>query len=314
MGAVLVTLVILALDAGTRRVVRSLPLRPETKARFLKYDVLSSLVFLVPVLGAFGLNLLAPATAAATAAYIATKAILLRSAMTTDERDRLVSSLGWLAFLFLLSGVAALIYQIVWQRVLFAAFGINIESITIVVSLFMFGLGLGSILGGLAARKYPERLVPLFVACETGIGLFGVFSLQLIRAVSDLALHGSLLVMSIAIFSLLCVPTILMGATLPILVSHLFKQYKNLGKSVGTLYFINTLGSALACFLVADVLFILLGEQASIMVAVACNWAVAGLVLQHSGARWRPTGTRTAMPGSDDSQPSPAPVVEGGRR
>ena len=305
MGAVLATLVILALDAGTRRVVRSLPLRPETKARFLKYDVFSSLVFLVPVLGAFGLNLLAPATAAATAAYITTKAFLLRSAMTSDERDRLLSSIGWLAFLFLLSGVAALIYQIVWQRVLFAAFGINIESITIVVSLFMFGLGLGSILGGLAARKYPDRVVALFVACETGIGLFGVVSLQLIGAVSTFALHGSLLAISLAIFSLLCVPTMLMGATLPILVSHLFKQYKNLGKSVGTLYFINTLGSALACFLVADVLFILLGEQASVMVAVACNWIVAGLVLQHVRRTLAATRKGTALAVSLASQPSP---------
>ena len=69
----------------------------------------------------------------------------------TDERRRLYGSLRYLSFLFLISGLAALIYQIVWQRVLYAAFGVNIESITIIVSIFMLGLGLGSLVGGLLA-------------------------------------------------------------------------------------------------------------------------------------------------------------------
>jgi hypothetical protein len=47
------------------------------------------------------------------------------------------SSVAYLSFLFLISGFAALIYQIVWQRTLFAAFGVNIESTTIIVRPFM---------------------------------------------------------------------------------------------------------------------------------------------------------------------------------
>ena len=46
------------------------------------------------------------------------------------------------------SGAAALLYQVVWQRALFSVYGVNIESITIVVTGFMLGLGLGSLLGG----------------------------------------------------------------------------------------------------------------------------------------------------------------------
>lgn len=281
-GAILAPLALLAVDAATRRVVGVLHVSPTTKRRFLKYDVLTSLVFLVTLLGASGVHLLPPVVVATALAFPILKAALLWFSMTSPERARAFTSLGWLAFLFLISGVAALIYQIVWQRVLFTAFGINIESITIVVSIFMFGLGLGSMFGGLLAARYPTRLVRLFVACEVCIGLFGAVSLPLIAAVSSATLHGSLLIVSIAVFALLCIPTFLMGATLPILVSHLFQRYKNLGKTVGTLYFINTLGSAIACFLVADVLFVLLGEFGSVMAAVACNWTVAALVLHYA--------------------------------
>lgn len=185
-----------------------------------------------------------------------------------------------LAFLFFLSGFAALIYQIVWQRVLFASFGVNIESVTITVSLFMFGLGIGSLVGGLLSRRFANHGPHLFLVCEVGIGLFGLVSIPLIHAVSAATLHGSLLTVSLATYALLSVPTIGMGATLPILVGHLNRRYANVGKSVGTLYFVNTLGSAVACFLTADVLFAFLGLQATVFVAASCNFAVAVLVFR----------------------------------
>src|SRR5579862_6413789 len=54
----------------------------------------------------------------------------------------------WLYGLFFLSGFPALIYQIVWQRTLFIIYGVNVESVTVVVTAFMLGLGLGSLVGG----------------------------------------------------------------------------------------------------------------------------------------------------------------------
>src|SRR5262249_59493759 len=68
-----------------------------------------------------------------------------------------------LYLLFFLSGFPALFYQIVWQRSLFAIYGVNIESVTVVVSAFMLGLGAGSLAGGrLSARPRLPRLLPLF--------------------------------------------------------------------------------------------------------------------------------------------------------
>src|SRR5437588_9963369 len=87
-----------------------------------------------------------------------------------------------LTSLFLVSGFAALIYQIVWQRVLFTALGVNMESVTIIVSVFMFGLGVGSLVGGALSRRFPRRLPQLFLLCEVAIGAFGVISLPLMKA------------------------------------------------------------------------------------------------------------------------------------
>src|SRR5579863_3875285 len=75
-----------------------------------------------------------------------------------------------LYILFFVSGFPALIYQIVWQRALFTIYGVNIESVTIVVSAFMLGLGLGSLAGGRASRIPGLPVLAAFGLVELGIG------------------------------------------------------------------------------------------------------------------------------------------------
>ena len=72
--------------------------------------------------------------------------IAIAASAANEERTESARSLLFL--LFFISGFAALIYQIIWQRALFAIYGINVQSITIIVSAFMLGLGLGSICVG----------------------------------------------------------------------------------------------------------------------------------------------------------------------
>ncbi len=57
-----------------------------------------------------------------------------------------LAPLGWVYLMFFFSGFPALIYQIIWQRALFSIYGVNIQSVTVVVSAFMLGLGVGSLL------------------------------------------------------------------------------------------------------------------------------------------------------------------------
>ena len=96
------------------------------------------------------------------------------------------------ALLFFVSGFAALLYQVAWQRVLFAAVGSNIQSVTIVVAVFMLGLGVGAMLGGLASKRFPSRLPLLFCLAELGIGGFGLFSVPLMHSVGAAVATGSL--------------------------------------------------------------------------------------------------------------------------
>ncbi|MBM4449012.1 MAG: spermidine synthase, partial [Chloroflexi bacterium] len=98
-----------------------------------------------------------------------------------------------------------------WQRTLFAVFGVNVESVTAIVSVFMFGLGIGALAGGVLSKRYPEHLPYLFVACELLIGGFGLVSLPVIRAVGEGVAHDGLLTTFLTAFLLLCFPTLLMG-------------------------------------------------------------------------------------------------------
>src|SRR5215468_11520276 len=98
--------------------------------------------------------------------------LFLGAAFLWDSSPRKKENL-LLSTLFLCSGMPALIYQIVWQRVLFSIYGVNSESVAVVVSAFMIGLGLGSLLGGWLSLRFPHRAVFLFGIAELCVAVFG---------------------------------------------------------------------------------------------------------------------------------------------
>jgi predicted membrane-bound spermidine synthase len=182
--------------------------------------------------------------------------------------------------LFLVSGIAALAYQVCWQRILSSRFGSDIESITLTVSAFMLGLGLGALAGGQIADRHARHIVAVFAGFEFCIGLFGMASTALIPYVADLASLQSRAAGATAAFMLLLVPTAMMGATLPMLIAHFFRTERNVGVSTGQLYFVNTLGAALGASLTGLVAFHYLDLKQVIELAACANFAVA------SGALW----------------------------
>ena len=95
--------------------------------------------------------------------------------------ERLAQWTRVLCVLFFFSGFPALIYQLTWQRQLFLIFGVNIESVTIVVTAFMLGLGLGSLAGGWLSKRRGIPPLPLLAAIELLTGAFGVVSLSDLR-------------------------------------------------------------------------------------------------------------------------------------
>lgn len=189
----------------------------------------------------------------------------------------------WLYYvLFFISGFPALLYQIVWQRTLFTLFGVNIESVTVVVAVFMVGLGLGSMAGGALSNRKGVPLLVAFGVIELSIGAFGAASLWLFQRVGSLTAGLSVTTTGIVAFLLLLFPTLMMGSTLPILAEHFVRRTGNVGESVGLLYGVNTCGSGLACLLAAFWLMRLLGESGSVRLACYVNLFVgtSALVLQ----------------------------------
>ncbi|MBI1792099.1 MAG: spermidine synthase [Acidobacteria bacterium] len=212
--------------------------------------------------------------------------------------------------LFFLSGFPALIYQIVWQRALFSIYGVNVESVTVVVSAFMLGLGLGSLAGGRLSRRPNLPLLLVFGGVELGIAAFGLVSLPLFRWVAAFTAGAPALETGAIAFGLVLFPTLLMGATLPLLVAHLVRISGNVGRSVGILYFVNTLGSAAACFVAALFTMRRLGMSGSVAMAAALNCLVGVSVLALH-FRWRYRTSRDTSPPGDSIALLPFPVALG---
>lgn len=187
--------------------------------------------------------------------------------------------------LFFLSGCAALIYQVTWQRMLFAVFGVDLESVTVIVSVFMFGLGLGALLGGVVADSFRNRLLLIFAGVELGIGVFGFFSPGLIDLLNVSVAGSDRVVAALGSFAVLAIPTILMGGTLPILVTHVNRFDPHIGQTVGQLYFANTAGAAVGVYLVGYQLLRWMDLTAAIHVAAAINVLVASTALLAFGRK-----------------------------
>jgi len=179
---------------------------------------------------------------------------------------------------FFVSGVSALVYQVCWQRSLYGVIGVDIDSITIVVSAFMLGIGLGGLLGGWLSDRYRSRRLMIFAASELAIAMYGAATTVLLPWMASAmggAAWGSIGARALTCFGFLVVPTALMGMTLPILTMAFNERRTNIGVSVGTLYFVNTLGAALGAISVPTVLLPQFTLFQSILLAVAGNLVVA---------------------------------------
>lgn len=181
---------------------------------------------------------------------------------------------------FILSGISALIYQLVWQRALLTIYGSNVESVAMVVAAFLAGLGIGSLVGGWISKSAHAPLVLLFGLAELGVGAYGLISLKLfdaVGAVTSVQAHG--LTTGALVFLLVFLPTLLMGATLPLLVAHQVRDTAHVGHSVSRLYFVNTLGAALGAYIAARWLLGGFGMSGTIRIAASLNATAALVVL-----------------------------------
>ena len=214
--------------------------------------------------------------------------------------------------LFYVSGIAGLIYQVLWLRRLSLVFGVTVYAASTVLAAFMAGLAIGSALSSRILRRGLSPLAAFGVA-EILVGITGLLSPFLLDAASFLysILHrtapDSLTVLTvarlIASLAILALPTAMMGVTLPLLSAAVSAPGKANGTSISLLYAINTLGAMSGTLLSGLILIPAIGIQRSFLLAATLNVIVGGIALWM--ARPVDFGSRASDRGSIDDRRSP---------
>ena len=189
-----------------------------------------------------------------------------------------------LLVLFFLSGIAALIYQVVWVRQATLVFGVSVYAYGAVLAAFMGGAALGSYLLGKRADavKSPLRIFALLQICVALLGVLAPLALTALMPfyaslARDNLLNPFVITGVRALFSILVLtpPAFFIGAALPFMARAFARQPGQVGSDVGRLYAADTLGAALGCGLAGLVLLPRLGASGTILVAVWINGLTA---------------------------------------
>lgn len=180
---------------------------------------------------------------------------------------------------FFLSGATALIYEVVWVRLLALTFGNTVYAVGIVLTSFMSGLSLGSLIIGRWSDK-DKNLLKGYGILEWGIAVSALISPLLLDRISGIYLSLSITSMPLWAVSIiryllsiavLLLPTTLMGGTLPVLSRYFIRSEPDLEKRLSQLYSLNTLGGVFGTFLVGFILVRFLGITMTLTITAAVN-------------------------------------------
>lgn len=187
---------------------------------------------------------------------------------------------------FFVSGFSSLVYQVVWTRLAFASFGIITPVLSVVISVFMLGLSLGSWAGGRfiagMARKTGLSAATFYAAAEFLIGL-SAFAVPKSFALGEHLLLSSgggnsfqYLALSALVLALSILPwCVCMGATFPLMMAYIRERKDRGTDSFSYLYVANVLGAMTGTFLTALVFIELFGFHMTLRIAAAGNFIIA---------------------------------------
>lgn len=195
-----------------------------------------------------------------------------------------VSSLfGLLLACFFASGFTGLVYQILWTRMIVKIIGSAPFSVSIVLTVFMGGLGLGSYLAGKRIDRVsgPYRLIWIYGVLELVVAVYGLLFpllLTLFRPWFSL-LYNQLyshfwayhLITFLGCGLLLLIPVVCMGATLPVLSRFFITRMDVVGTHIGRLYGLNTIGAAFGSLVCGFWMIQYLGVPGTLITAVTVN-------------------------------------------
>lgn len=219
--------------------------------------------------------------------------------------------MAWFFLLFLVSGFCSILYEIVWLRLAMAQFGVTTALTSIVISMFMAGLGLGSWGSGRLIRRYESGIrIPalrLYALAELLIGisallvpyqlLWGRKLLERVGAASS----GAYYLGSGVSVALTLVPwCACMGATIPLAMLAIRRRWSDRSeRSFSYLYLANVLGAVIGA-IIPLLLIELYGFRGTLRFGAACNGllALSALLLSLRPAATEPgRGTKTEAAG-----------------
>ena len=183
-----------------------------------------------------------------------------------------------LMWAFAVSGMTALIYEIVWARSLEVIFGSTIYAVSTIITTFLIGASLGSFLfRNLAEKMNPIRL---FSSLEMGIGIYGLLSIFLFKVIQEpIASINSPILSFVILFLLLIIPTTLFGATWPV-IGKAFISKDRIGKDSGVMYGYNSLGSFIGPILAGFALIPFIGIRGTTIIAAIANLLIGAILIR----------------------------------
>jgi len=227
-----------------------------------------------------------------------------------------------LYLLFFVSGFCSLVYQMVWTRLAFAAFGIITPVLSVVLSVFMLGLSVGAWAGGRIipwlVRKTGLSAIFFYGGAELviGLGAFavpGLFALgqRCLLAAGQTDSFGYLFLSALVLAASILPWCVCMGATFPWMMAYVREEEAQNADSFSYLYFANVLGAMTGTILTAIVLVETMGFHHTLALAAAGNFAIAALSAQIG---WKGRGrVRESVP-VECAVPTPAVSSSGSER
>ena len=197
---------------------------------------------------------------------------------------------GLLFSLFFISGFCGLLYQIIWMRIAFSSFGIIMPVVSVVISVFMLGLSLGSWIGGkilpYLKNKTKKSAILFYAMAEIIIGLGAFVVPRLFRSGEHLLLPlGGMDSTEYLLFSALALGISLlpwclaMGVTFPFMMDYVRELKWRETTSFSFLYVANSLGAMFGIVITAVFLIEFLGFFDSLMVGAVLNFSIAAVCM-----------------------------------
>ena len=204
--------------------------------------------------------------------------------------------MNWLFLFFCISGFCSILYEIIWLRLAMASFGVTSALVSIVLSVFMAGLGLGSWGSGHLIRRYGEKLrysaLSLYSLAEFFIGVSAIlvpyeltWGRTLLERLGVSSSAGYYLASGVWVGLSLIPWCACMGATIPLAMLAIRSRYAGQSqRSFSYLYAANVLGATVGT-VIPLLLIELRGFRGTLRVGAALNvlLALAALVIAR---RW----------------------------